>query len=102
MLQDMDRMDANCILYVKVGMFDELEQNKICVLTITALGIAMLTIHHDLILSICVIQHHGYVLGQTSPDVLSVEECPVYILQSRDFCCCLAQFVPVNKHTTWD
>jgi len=44
MLQDMDDMEASCIFYVKVGTFDQLEQSKISVLTVTKLGIDMLTI----------------------------------------------------------
>jgi len=46
MLQDMDHMVAGCIFYVNVGTIDQLEQSKICILTITTLGIVMLTIQH--------------------------------------------------------
>jgi hypothetical protein len=35
MLQDMDHMEVCCVLYVKVGRFDQLEQRKICVLAVT-------------------------------------------------------------------
>jgi hypothetical protein len=38
-------------LYVKVGRFDKFEQSKISVLTDTSLGIVMLTVHYDLIVS---------------------------------------------------
>jgi len=43
--QDMDHMEASCVLYVKVGRFHLLEQSKISVLTVTSLGILMLTLH---------------------------------------------------------
>jgi len=51
MLQDVDQMEASCVFYVKVGKFDQLEQSKISVLTVTSLGIAMLTIQDDFIIS---------------------------------------------------
>jgi len=35
MLQDMDHMEASCILYVEVGRFDQFEQSQINVLTVT-------------------------------------------------------------------
>jgi len=47
MLQGMDHMEASCVLYVKVGTLDQLEQSKFCVLTATTLGIVMLTVHID-------------------------------------------------------
>jgi len=49
MVQDMYNMEADCIFYVDVGTFDQLEQNKICILTITQMGILILTVQHDLI-----------------------------------------------------
>jgi len=52
MLQDMDHMEASCIFYVKVGRFDQLEQSKISVLTVTSLGIVMLTVHQDLMVGV--------------------------------------------------
>jgi hypothetical protein len=45
MLQDMHQMEASCIFYLMVGMFDQLQEGKIRVLTVTALGIVMLTVH---------------------------------------------------------
>jgi hypothetical protein len=53
MLQDMGHIDESCIFYVKVGMFNQLEQSKTCILTVTALGIVKLTIPHDLMCTIC-------------------------------------------------
>jgi len=52
MLQEMDHMEGSCIFYVKVGRFDQFEQTKISVLTITSSGIVMLIVHYDLIVSL--------------------------------------------------
>ena len=79
MLQGMDHMEASCVFYVKVGMLDQLEQSKFCVLTVTKLGIVMLTIQIDLIFSVSFMYDPGDLLRQTSPDVRSVEEYPVYM-----------------------
>jgi len=51
MLQDMDHMESSCVFYVKDGRFHHVEQSKISVLTVTALGIVMLTVRQDLIVS---------------------------------------------------
>ena len=51
MLQEMDHMEASCVFYVKVGRFGYFEQNKISVLTVTSLGIVMLTVHYDMIVT---------------------------------------------------
>jgi len=53
MLQDMDHTEARCIFDVMVGMFDQLEQTKVCVLTVTTLEILPVTIHHDFISKHC-------------------------------------------------
>jgi len=42
----------------------------------------------------------GNVMSQTSPAILSVEECPFYIYQTRDFSCRSPQSISVNKPTT--
>jgi len=52
MLQATDDMEASCIIYVKVGMFDQLKQIKICLLAVTQLGIVMLTVQHQLVFSV--------------------------------------------------
>jgi len=52
MLQVMDNMEACCVFYVKVGMLTHLEQSKIFLLTVNKPGIEMLTIQHDVIISI--------------------------------------------------
>jgi hypothetical protein len=38
--------------YVKVGRFDQFEQSKISILTVTSLAIVTLTVHHDLKISV--------------------------------------------------
>jgi len=53
MLQGTDHSDASCVFYVEVVTFIRFEQSKICVLTVTTLGIAMLTLHHDMMFSVC-------------------------------------------------
>jgi len=52
MLQDMDNMEASCVIYVKVGTFTHLEQSKISLLTVNQLEIVRLTVQHDLIVSV--------------------------------------------------
>ena len=48
----MDHMEASGVFHVKVHSFDQLEQNKICLLTIISFGIVTLTIRHDFIVSV--------------------------------------------------
>jgi hypothetical protein len=48
MLQEMDHMEASCVFYVMVGRFDQFEQSKISVLTVTSLGIVMVTVHYNI------------------------------------------------------
>ena len=79
MLQGMDHMEASWVFYVKVGTLDHLEQNKFCVLTVTELGIVMLTVQNDSIFSPSFMYDPGDLLRQSSPDILSVEEYPGYI-----------------------
>jgi len=52
MMQDMDSMEASCILYVKVGMLNHLEHSQIWLVTDTKAGIVMLTVQHDMIVSV--------------------------------------------------
>jgi len=83
MFQDMDHMETSCIFYVKVGMFDQLEQPNICILTMTALGIVMQTIQYELIVSIWFMWDLGYFIRQISPDALSVKNYFVYLTQAK-------------------
>jgi hypothetical protein len=59
MFRDVNRMEASSMVYVKFGTFDEVEQSRICVLTVTTMGIVMLTALHHLILSICFMKDPG-------------------------------------------
>jgi len=52
MLQDTDEMVASCVFYIKVGMYNQLEQTKVCVLTVTKIGIVRQIVKHD---TICVL-----------------------------------------------
>jgi hypothetical protein len=51
MLQEMDHMEASCVFYIKVGRFDQFKQSKLSILTVTSLGIVMLTVHYLLIVN---------------------------------------------------
>jgi len=96
MLQDMDNMEASCIFYVMVSTFTLLEQSKTTLWTVNKSGIVRLTVHHDLIVSVSFMYYPSDSLRQTSADVLSLEQCPIYSLQSCDFGCRTPQFNPVS------
>jgi len=100
MLQVMDNMEACCVFHVNVGTFTHLEQSKISLLTVNKSGIVTLTIQHDMIVSVIFMHYPGNYLRQTSPDVLSLEQHPINILQLGDSGGRTPQFVPVTKHTT--
>jgi len=102
MLQDMDHMEASCVIYVKVGMSNWLEQSTICFLTITTLGIAMRNVHHYMMFGIFFLWDPVNCLRYTTPDVVSVAECAAYISQSRHLRGRSHSFIPVNKHPTSD
>jgi len=53
MLQDMDHMEASRVFYVKVRMFYQLEQSRICVLTVISVGIVTLIVPYDMSVSVC-------------------------------------------------
>jgi len=74
MLEDMDHMEASCILSIKIGMPIRLEPSKICIVTVTTWGIAMRTVEHYVMFSIWFISDPLGVLTQTPLDVISVEE----------------------------
>jgi hypothetical protein len=52
MLQDMDYIEASCVIYVKVSTFTHLEQPKTTLLTVNQSGMVRLTIQHEFI--VCV------------------------------------------------
>jgi len=57
---------------------------------------------HDSMVGVCCMNAPGDSLRQTSPEVLCVEEYPVYIHHNRDFCCRSNQFMSVIKALTSD
>jgi len=73
MLQVMDNMEVCCVFYVKVSTFTHLEQSKIALLNVNKSGIMMLTVQHDMIVSISFMKYPGDYLRQPSPDVLSLQ-----------------------------
>ena len=99
MLEDMERIEASCVFYVEVGMLNRLDQCKICVLNVTTLGIAMQTILHYMMLSVCFMYDPRDFLRQPSADIHSVKECAVYISQTSDFSGHSPRFIPGNKQT---
>jgi hypothetical protein len=78
MLQDMDNMEASCVLYVKVSTFTHLEQSKTTLLTVNQSGMVRVIIRHDLIVSVSFMYYPGEYLRQPSAHVLSLEQCPIY------------------------
>jgi len=102
MFQDMDSMEASCIIYVKVGMLNHLELSQIWLVTVNKLGIVRLTVQHDMIVSVSFMYYQRDFLRQTSAGVRFLEECPIYIWQSCNFSSHTAQFIHVNKLTTSD
>jgi len=53
MLEDMDDMEARWDIYIMIGMFNQCERTKMCILTVTTLGIVMQNVQHDLICRVC-------------------------------------------------
>jgi hypothetical protein len=78
MLQDMDYMEASCVFYVKVSTFTHLAQSKTTPLSVNQWGMVTQIIRHDLIVSVSFIYYPGDDLTQTSADVLSLKQCPIY------------------------
>ena len=79
MLQDMDTMEASCIIYVKVGIFNQHNQSKICLLTVNNMRIVRLIVQHNLIVSVSFLYYLTNFLRQTLAIILSLEECHIYI-----------------------
>jgi len=99
-LQDMDKMEASCIIYVKIGMFTHHEQSNISGLTVNKTVIVRLTVQQILIVSVSFMYHHSDDLRWPSADVLPLEQCAICRWQSWNFGCRTLQFIPVNKQTT--
>ena len=102
MFQNIDNMNAACILHVKVGRFSQLHQSNVCHLTVHKIGIVRLTIQHEFIVSVNFSYYNGDYLIQISKDNLSPKECPIHIRLSWDFYCHTPQLIPVYKHTISD
>jgi hypothetical protein len=98
-LQDMVHMEATCVSYINVGTLNWLEQSKHCVLTDTRCWIAMLTIKHHMLYSVCFMSDPGNLLNQTSAALSLVEEYAVYILYTWDFSSCSHLFLTRITHT---
>jgi hypothetical protein len=52
MLQVMDNMEVSCVFDVKVSTFTYLKQSIIALLTLIKSRIVMLTVQHDMIVSV--------------------------------------------------
>jgi hypothetical protein len=52
MMQEMDLMEASCVLYMKVDRFVQFKQHKMSILTVSSLEIVMLSVHYELIVSL--------------------------------------------------
>jgi hypothetical protein len=52
MLQPTNPMEARCVFYVMVDWFDQFDQSKISVLTVTSGRIVMLRVHYELMGSV--------------------------------------------------
>ena len=102
MVQDMDNMEASCIVYVKVSTFTHQEQSKTSLLTVNKMEIVRLTVQHDLIVNVSFINYPRDFLRQTSADVLTLKQWPICSRQSCDFSCYTPQFIPANKQPTTD
>ena len=81
MLQDMDHMEASCGSYVKVSMFDQLEQHKIWVSTNTLSGIVILTLHCEVMLIFGSGSNGVDIMRRTLPHILSAPECLAFFYQ---------------------
>jgi hypothetical protein len=79
MLQDMDNMEESCVFYVKVGLFNHLEQSKTSLLTLNTMETVRLTVQHNLIVCLSFMLYSGDCLRQTSAGILSLEQCSISI-----------------------
>jgi len=52
MLQVIAVMEARCVLYVKVCMFTQLEQNKISLMSVNKSEIVTLSVQHGIIVTV--------------------------------------------------
>jgi hypothetical protein len=78
MLQDMDNMEASCVIYVKVSTLTHLAQSKTTLLTGNQLGMVRLIVRHDVIVSVSFLYFPGDYLRQTSADIHALEQVTIY------------------------
>jgi len=52
MLHVMDNMEVSCMFYVKVSAFTHLKHSKIALFTVNKSEIVMLTVQHDMIVTV--------------------------------------------------
>jgi hypothetical protein len=78
MLQDMNDMKASCVFYAKFSTFTHFEQSKTTLLTVNQSGMVRLIIQHHFIGSVSFMYYPRHYLRQTSANVLSLEQCPIY------------------------
>jgi len=78
MLQDKDNMEASCHFYDKVSTFTNLEQSNTTRLTVNQSGMVRLTVHHHLIVSVSFMYYPRDYMRQTSADILSIKQSPIY------------------------
>jgi len=79
MLQNMDSIEASCIIYVKVGNVNHPERSHIRLVTVNTAGIVRLTIQHDMNVSVSFMSYPRNFLTQTSADILFLKEGLIYI-----------------------
>ena len=72
MLEVIDHTEECSIIYIKVGTCNQLEQNKSSILTVTTLGIVMITVEQESIFGINVMYNPGDIVRQILSEVLSV------------------------------
>jgi hypothetical protein len=79
MLQDMDNMEASCVIYVKVGKLNYLERIQIWLVTVNKVQIFRLTISHDMSVSVSFMYYSGGFLRQRSAHILFLDTGSIYI-----------------------
>jgi hypothetical protein len=102
MLQEMDHMEESCVFYVKVALFDQLEQNIFCLLTVITFGIVMIPLQHDMMLPDSFMYDHGDFLKKSLLHFPLVVKCHFFVLQWWDFCCRSPLCISLNKLTTFN
>jgi len=78
MLQDMDNMEASRVFYVKFSTFTHLAHSRTTLVTVNQSGMVRLIVRDDLIVSVSFMYYPRNYMRQSSADILSVEQCPIY------------------------